>query len=97
MAKETTSKKLNLISSYDVNDASIQDLSKKRRSFVMRYWFDEVTYLNETKERFNYLPMDSFLKLECEQILKSHVIDSRNIRFEEGLVYVLLVSKESCE
>lgn len=95
MAKETTSKKLNLISSYDLKDPSIHDLSKKRRSFVMRYWFDEVTYLNETKERFKYLPRDSSLKLECEQILKSHGLDGSNIRFEEGLVYVLLVSKGS--
>ena len=95
MAKESINKKAALIINYDVNDASIKDSSKKRKPFVMRYWFDQVTYLNITQERFRYLPDDSSLKFECEQILKTHMLDSRNVRFEESLVYLLLVSKDS--
>jgi hypothetical protein len=95
MAKESINKKLELIMNYDVNDASIKDSSNKRKSFVMRYWFDQVTYMNIKQERFRYLPNDSSLKFECEQILKTQILDSRTVRFEESLVYVLLVSKDS--
>lgn len=92
MSKETTPK-LDLIKSYDVNDVDVIDSSKRRRTFVMRYWFDEVSYKTQTGPRFSFLPEDSDLRKRCELILKSHSLDNRNVRFEDSLVFVLLMDK----
>ena len=95
MAKETKSKEVQLTAYYDVNESITKDSSKKRSLFVMRYWFDKIVYLNETNERFRFLPKDSNLRIQCENILNTHKLDNSIVRFEESLVYVHLVSKGS--
>lgn len=94
MSKTTNNKKIELIASYDVND-STTDSTKKRKEFVMRYMFEQVTFQHETKERFRFLDASSELRKRCELILKTHTLDNRNVRFEECLVYVLLIEKDS--
>ena len=94
MSKTTNNKKIELIAFYDVND-STTDSTKKRKEFVMRYMFEQVTFQHETKERFRFLDASSELRKRCELILKTHTLDNRNVRFEECLVYVLLIEKDS--
>lgn len=92
MSKEKI-QKIDLIKSYDVSEEYVIDSSKRRREFVMKYWFDEVNFQHETKSRFQFLPKESELRKRCELILKTHSLDNRNVRFEESLVFVLLVGK----
>jgi hypothetical protein len=92
MSKEKI-QKIDLIKSYDVSDEYVIDSSKRRREFVMKYWFDEVNFQHETKPRFKFLSENSELRKRCELILKTHSLDNRNVRFEESLVFVLLISK----
>lgn len=93
--KETKkmAKKIDLIMSYDVSEAFAIDASKRRSEFVMRYWFDKIKYKGEDKPRFEYLPMDLEFRNRCALILKTHSLDYRNIRFEESLVFVMLMEK----
>ena len=92
MSKEKI-QKIDLIKSYDVNEEYVIDSSKRRREFVMRYWFDELSFQQETKPRYRFLAENSDLRKKCELILKTYSLDNRNVRFEESLVFVLLVGK----
>jgi hypothetical protein len=92
MSKEKI-QKIDLIKSYDVSDDYGIVSAKKRSEFVMRYWFDEVQYQNECKPRFKFLPANSDLRKRCERILLTHTMDTRNVRFEDSLVFVLLILK----
>ena len=91
--KKIMAKKIDLIMSYDVSEAFAIDASKRRSEFVMRYWFDKIKYKGEDKPRFEYLPMDSEFRNRCALILKTHSLDYRNIKFEESLVFVMLIEK----
>lgn len=93
--KETKkgAKKIDLIMSYDINEEFAIVASKRRTEFVMRYWFDKFKYKGEDKPRFEYLPLDSGFRNRCVLILETHSLDYKNIRFEESLVFVMLMEK----
>jgi hypothetical protein len=86
-------KKIELIMSYDVTEVFVIDSSKRKREFVMRYWFDEIKYKGEKKPRFEYLPMDSEFRNRCAFILEKYTLDNSVVRFEEAFVYVMLNAK----
>ena len=86
-------KKIELIMSYDITEAFVIDSSKRKREFVMRYWFDKIKYKGEEKPRFEYLPMDSEFRNRCALILEKYTLDNRVVRFEEAFVYVMLNAK----
>jgi hypothetical protein len=86
-------KKIELIMSYDVTEAFVIDSSKRKREFVMRYWFDEINYKGEEKPRFEYLPMDSEFRNRCSLILEKYKLDNSVVRFEEAFVYIMLNAK----
>lgn len=88
--KKIMAKKIELIMSYDVTEAFVIDSSKRKREFVMRYWFDKIKYKGEEKSRFEYLPMDSEFRNRCAFILEKYTLDNSVVRFEEAFVYVML-------
>lgn len=60
-----------------------KDDDESSKLFILRFWIDEVNTVQGKTPRYKTLDESSFIRKQIDDVLKSHVVDERYVRFHE--------------